>query len=78
MNSFALILTVVSLVGNILVNRQDWKGQMLWIFANAGWIYVDVKAGLYEQAFLFATYLVLAVWGMIKWKRTQNASRQTP
>jgi nicotinamide riboside transporter PnuC len=77
MNSFALTLTVVSLAGNVLVNKQDWRGQLLWIFANAGWIYVDAKAGMYEQAFLFTTYLILAIWGMYKWKFNKSTRQAT-
>jgi nicotinamide riboside transporter PnuC len=73
MSTLPTILTVLSLVGNVLVVKQDWKGQFLWVFANIGWIYVDAKAGLYEQSVLFAVYTLIAIWGVRKWKNTKQA-----
>lgn len=77
MHTLSSILIVLSITGNVLVNRRDWKGQFLWVIANAGWIYVDAKAGLYEQAALFGVYLVIAIWGMKRWKQHAQESRQT-
>ncbi len=61
------ILTVISLAGVIWNILKDRRGFLCWMFSNAGWFLVDLRAGLPEQAFLFGVYFILAVFGWFKW-----------
>ncbi len=61
------ILTLISLAGVVLNILRDRRGFLCWMFSNAAWAVVDLRAGLPEQAFLFSVYFVLAVWGWFNW-----------
>ncbi len=37
---------------------------------------VDLRAGLYAQAFLFGIYVLLAVWGLIQWGREKHSEEE--
>lgn len=62
-------LVAMSLLGNIFVNKKNILGQWIWAFANVGWIAYDISIGAYTQAFLFAMYLIICIWGIISWSR---------
>ena len=62
------LLTGLSLVGVVLNIKQKRSCFIIWGVTNAAWAGVDLNAGLYAQAVLFAVYFVLAVWGYMAWK----------
>jgi nicotinamide riboside transporter PnuC len=65
--SWTWLLTVASIIGVVAnIYMQPWCFA-IWLFTNLAWMIVDWKKGLKSQAFLFAVYMVLAVWGLIKW-----------
>jgi nicotinamide riboside transporter PnuC len=66
-------LAAVSIVGTVLNARQKRSGFLFWIAANSGWVVVDLRNGLPEQAALFCVYVALAVYGFFAWGR--NAPR---
>lgn len=41
----------------------------LWAISNLGWITFDLWIGAYSQAFLFAVYFGMCVWGIIAWSK---------
>lgn len=63
------VLVVLSLTGNIFVIKKNVLGQWLWACSNLGWIAFDLYLGAYSQAFLFAVYFGMCVWGIIAWSR---------
>jgi len=67
--TFSWILVVLSLAGNIFVIKKNVIGQWLWAVSNIGWIAFDLSIGAYSQAFLFAVYLGLCIWGIIAWSK---------
>lgn len=67
--AFSWILVVLSLAGNIFVIKKNVIGQWLWAVSNIGWIAFDLSIGAYSQAFLFAVYLGLCIWGIIAWSK---------
>lgn len=67
------ILVFLSLAGNYFVIKKNVLGQWLWAVGNIGWIIVDLWTGLYSQAFLFAVYTGMCVWGIILWTREASA-----
>ncbi len=74
MDYLAWVLVVLSLAGNIFVNRKQVIGQWLWAIANVGWIAFNLYKGINPQAFLFTVYLGICAWGIIKW--TKEAKEQ--
>ncbi|CRX38228.1 hypothetical protein [Estrella lausannensis] len=74
------LLVAVSLLGNVYVIKKNVIGQWLWAFGNLGWIFFDVYKEAYSQAFLFAVYLGMCIWGIIAWTkeaREKNAAAKT-
>jgi len=65
----AYIAVALSLSGNVgVVQRKRW-GMAVWIVANAIWITYHCQREDWPSVLLFAAYLVLAVWGFIRWKK---------
>lgn len=61
-------LTGLSLVGVVLNIRRKRSCFVVWGVTNAAWAVIDLDAGLYAQAALFAIYFALAIWGFMVWK----------
>jgi nicotinamide mononucleotide transporter len=61
-------LTILSIVGVILnIYKNKWCF-IIWAATNLAWMIVDYRYEIYSQAALQAVYLVLAVWGLWKWR----------
>ena len=63
------LVTAVSIVGVILNIYRVRACFWIWIMTNAVWCVYDCWLGAWPQAALFAVYFVLAVWGLLVWKR---------
>lgn len=73
--SLTWVLVIMSLAGNIFVNKKNVIGQWLWAFANVGWISYDLYIQAYSQAFLFSAYLIICIWGIIAWSREEKLAK---
>jgi nicotinamide riboside transporter PnuC len=62
-------IMVLSLVGCWLNIRKHWSGFAIWAVTNAAWMMIDLAAGLYAQAALFFVYLLLAIYGLVAWRK---------
>jgi nicotinamide mononucleotide transporter len=63
------LITAASIVGVVAnIYKRRWCF-IVWLFSNGIWCAIDFQAGLYAQSALFAIYFVLAIWGLIKWKK---------
>ena len=63
------IITILSIVGVVAnIYKKRW-GFGVWIFTNSTWAYIDFKHGLPAQGWLFIIYTILAIWGLIKWRK---------
>ena len=72
------VLVALSLAGNVFVIKKNVVGQWMWAVSNLGWIIFDLSIGTYSQAFLFAVYFGMCVWGIISWSKTaKTAASQT-
>ena len=61
-------ITLASIIGTVAnIYKQRWAFG-LWLVTNFTWLIIDFRAGLYSQAFLFAVYVLLAVWGLYQWR----------
>ena len=64
------ILTGLSILGVILNIKKKRICFWIWAFTNAAWMVVDLLMGIYSQAALFAIYFILAIWGILEWKKS--------
>jgi nicotinamide riboside transporter PnuC len=63
------IITAASIIGVVAnIYKRRWCFGV-WLCTNTLWMIIDLKAGLYAQAFLFAVYVCLAAWGLMQWKK---------
>lgn len=63
------VLTTISVSAVVLNIKKNRLCFVLFLIANAGWIAVNVKNGIYAQAALFVVYTFLSIWGLIEWSR---------
>ncbi|MEI8282312.1 MAG: nicotinamide riboside transporter PnuC, partial [Armatimonadota bacterium] len=61
------ILTVTSIIAQVLVNMKKIENWILWIAVNTAYIPVYKAKGYYSLVYLSAILLVLAGIGLIKW-----------
>lgn len=79
MSNFEIVMWIVSgisLLGTILNANRNRFGFYAWLVTNAFWVVVDFKAGLYSQAALFFAYFILAIVGIVQWKKKENIDKQ--
>ena len=63
------LITAASIIGVVAnIYKRRWCF-WVWTVTNFLWCAIDFKAGLYAQSALFAVYFVLAIWGLIQWKK---------
>jgi len=66
-------ITIASIIGTVAnIYKKKWCF-IVWLFTNSIWMIIDLRARLYAQAFLFAVYVLLAVWGLLQWSRVNKA-----
>jgi nicotinamide riboside transporter PnuC len=66
------IATLIAMIGVVLNARHNIICFYLWIGSNSYYTVVNVLAGSYSQAALFAFNLVMAVYGIYCWKRKET------
>jgi nicotinamide mononucleotide transporter len=64
------ILTVTSIIAQVLINLKKIENWLLWIIVNAAYIPVYKAKGYYSLVYLSAILLILAVVGLLRWLRT--------
>jgi len=63
------LLTVISLIGVVLNIHHRKECFYLWILTNGAWAWHNLIIKEYQQSFLFLIYFMLAIYGVIKWKK---------
>ena len=77
MESIYWATAAASLVAVWLNIQQRAVCFAIWAVTNATWAIVDFMHGIYAQAALQAVYLVLSVYGLVKWRsREVNDARE--
>ena len=73
MTPFTWICAALSILGVILNIKKHRACFWIWAVTNATWTVVDFTVGLYAQSALFFVYFILAIYGIIEWrKRASN------
>src|SRR5262245_29206785 len=63
-------LTTLSLIAQWMMTRKIIENWMLWIIADVVYVPMYIRKGLYVTSLLYAVFLVLAVIGLIDWRRS--------
>ena len=63
------ILAVLSLSGNIFNVKRKVTCFYIWAIGEIFWFILDVNSGTYGRAFLDLVQFIMAIWGIIEWKR---------
>jgi len=63
------LLTVTSIVAQLMLNRKILENWILWILADICYIPLFLSRNLYPTALLYAIFLGLAVSGYLAWKK---------
>ena len=62
-------IAVASIAAQILLAQRKWENWAIWIAVDIGSIGLYLAKGLWLTALLYAVFLVLAVWGLVDWRR---------
>ena len=66
-------LTALSLLAQWMMTRKIVENWVLWIIADIIYVPMYVSKELYVTAGLYAVFLVLAVMGLVQWRRSYRA-----
>jgi hypothetical protein len=73
MNTFIILLSyiamILSIVGNLYVNRKMVIGMWLWIFGSILWMIFATYSQTWSQLIMFSIYTILNIEGIIKWNK---------
>lgn len=71
MQIISWITTAICLMGTILNVKKLNFCFYLWLFGNVMWLGIDIYNGLWSRAILDIVQGVLAVWGIIEWRKNK-------
>lgn len=63
------LMSAAALASTVLNAEKVRAGFWFWLVSNLFWTIYDFQVGAYAQGALFAVYTVLAIRGLIVWKR---------
>lgn len=71
MQIISWITTAICLLGTILNVKKLNFCFYLWLLGNILWLGIDIYNGLWSRAILDIVQGVLAVWGIIEWRKNK-------
>lgn len=71
MQIISWITTAICLLGTILNVKKLNTCFYLWLIGNILWLCIDIYNGLWSRAILDIVQGVLAVWGIIEWRKSK-------
>ena len=70
-------LTTLSLVAQWMMTRKILENWILWIIADVIYVPMYIYKGLHVTAGLYAVFLILAILGLVEWRRSYARERAT-
>ena len=71
-------LTTLSLVAQWMMTRKILENWLLWIIADIVYVPMYLYKSLRPTAGLYAVFLVLAVMGLVQWRKSYEEDRAAP
>ena len=66
---YTWLVTIASLIGTIAnIYKRRWCFAV-WLVTNTFWCVYDIRIGAYPQAALMGVYVLLAIWGLMQWRK---------
>lgn len=72
MQVISWITTAICLLGTILNVKKLNFCFYLWLVGNVLWLCIDICNGLWSRAILDIVQGILAVWGIIEWRKNND------
>lgn len=69
--------TACSLVGQLFLARKVLENWLIWIFVDIIYVGIYIVKDLKPTAFMFAVYVVIALFGYIDWRKEYRKQLQT-
>ncbi|WP_375398187.1 nicotinamide riboside transporter PnuC [uncultured Sphingomonas sp.] len=66
-------IAITSIIAQVLMARRKWQNWVLWIAVDVASIPLYALKSLGPTIILYCVYLVLAVWGLVAWRRVRRA-----
>lgn len=63
-------IAIASIAGQVMLTRRVFDNWFVWLIVNAVSVFVFFRQGLYLLAIEYVVFLLLAIKGMIDWKKT--------
>lgn len=68
-SNYMWIVSALAVIGVVLNIQKRSECFIVWSITNAAWAVYDYCIGAYAQSALFVVYFLLAIWGLIKWRK---------
>ena len=69
METMTWVLTVSCIIGAVFNAEKSIIGFYIWLPANLLWVHLALKTEQYAQAVLFSVYALIAIIGIINWRK---------
>ncbi len=71
------VLTVVSIIAQLLLNAKKLENWILWIFVDIAYIPLYNSRDLHSTVVLYVLFLALAISGLIGWVKTYRTQKKS-
>jgi nicotinamide mononucleotide transporter len=68
-DNLTILLVIASLVATYLNVKKKKVCFKIWTVTNTLWAMYDLWKGAYWQSVLFGVYVILAIMGMVEWRK---------
>jgi len=65
-------LSVLSIIANYYLAKRILESWFIWIVVDVAYVGVFMYKGLYLSSGLYALFFVMAIYGLLEWKKTLN------
>ena len=76
MTDITWFLTAISLIGTVLNIRKDILCFYIWLIGDILWCALDFHNGTYGRSLLDFVQIILAVCGIISWKKVNQKEQR--
>ena len=72
METLTWVMAASCVIGAIFNAKKNIIGFYIWLPANILWVIVSLRIAQYAQAVLFSVYVIIAIMGIINWRKTNG------
>lgn len=72
------VMAIMALIGTYLNTKKKKSSFVLWMITNCYWMCHNIYVKEYAQAFLFFSFLILAIYGFFSWANSEDDNTLPP